>query len=222
MNNKIGIEPDEFLKDYYNIVYKLASKFKRKKYYEDVIQEGMVGLVEAYHAFEPSLGYKFSSFAYKCVYGKISHYYRDKVGIIKKPRYFSEIKVLIIDEGYTINDSETIANKIGCSINHVENVILFIQNCNIVYADKIIKGGEGDEEETMFEKFIGNYGDYTNMYVDEFISKLSGNTLKFVILSMQGYKRVEIAKMMNFSQPMASKYARKAKEKWKEYNKEVL
>lgn len=54
--------------------------------YEDVIQEGMLGLWQAAVRFDESKGVKFNTFAVKYIYGSMLRYIRDERNMIRVPR----------------------------------------------------------------------------------------------------------------------------------------
>jgi len=54
--------------------------------YEDIISEGMIGLIQAANRFDPSIGTSFSTFAVPYIYGNMLRYIREKSSIIKIPR----------------------------------------------------------------------------------------------------------------------------------------
>lgn len=54
--------------------------------YEDVIQEGMLGLWQAAVRFDESKGVKFNTFAVKYIYRSMLRYIRDKRNMIRVPR----------------------------------------------------------------------------------------------------------------------------------------
>ena len=66
---------EELVVNYQGLVYKLAHKIVRKlkqgTEVEDLISDGMVGLVKAIEAFEPERGFKFSTYATPVVRGSI-------------------------------------------------------------------------------------------------------------------------------------------------------
>ena len=75
-----------------NLVTYLARKFvDRGELFEDVIQIGMVGLINALDNFDPSRGYKFSTFAIPTISGEIRRYFRDKVAGMRVPRRLQEL-----------------------------------------------------------------------------------------------------------------------------------
>lgn len=54
--------------------------------YEDIIQEGMLGLWQAAVRFDESRGVKFNTFAVKYIYGSMLRYIRDGRNMIRVPR----------------------------------------------------------------------------------------------------------------------------------------
>ena len=53
---------------------------------DDLYQVGVLGLIKAVERFDPSQGYKFSSYAAATIAGEIQHYFRDKWETIRSPR----------------------------------------------------------------------------------------------------------------------------------------
>jgi RNA polymerase sigma-B factor len=48
---------------------------------------GYVGLLKALENYEPTHNAKFSTYATHCVYGELRHYIRDRVEVIRRPRW---------------------------------------------------------------------------------------------------------------------------------------
>jgi len=61
--------------------------------YEDLFQEGVIGLVRALDKFKPSLGYQFSTYATPWIHQAIQEYLRKSADTIRKPaNYYSYLK----------------------------------------------------------------------------------------------------------------------------------
>ncbi|MBI2265108.1 MAG: sigma-70 family RNA polymerase sigma factor [Armatimonadetes bacterium] len=58
---------------------------------EDLVQVGYIGLIKAVDMFDPSRGAKFTTYATHCIQGEISHFFRDKSGAIRKPRWLQRL-----------------------------------------------------------------------------------------------------------------------------------
>lgn len=57
-----------------------------KETYDDLLQVGSIGLINAIDKFEVGKGYAFSTFAMPYIRGEIQHYLRDKSSVVKMPR----------------------------------------------------------------------------------------------------------------------------------------
>jgi len=53
---------------YINLVRGIANKFQHFGNFEDLVQEGCIGLVKAHERFDPERGVKFSTYAYKWIW----------------------------------------------------------------------------------------------------------------------------------------------------------
>ncbi len=75
-----------------NLVSYLAGKFaNRGEPIEDLIQVGMIGLINAIDRFDPDRGIKFSTYATPTIVGEIRRYFRDKAWSLKVPRRLQEL-----------------------------------------------------------------------------------------------------------------------------------
>lgn len=74
------------------LVRKVAHKYEKKcrEPYEDLVQVGSIGLVQAIDSFDVNLGYAFTSHAIPKIRSEILHYLRDARGITKVPRAWQE------------------------------------------------------------------------------------------------------------------------------------
>lgn len=65
------------------LVHKIAHGYSNHSEYDDLVQEGTIGLIKAIEGFNLSLGYQFSSYAVPLIKGEILHYFRDRSRPIK-------------------------------------------------------------------------------------------------------------------------------------------
>lgn len=71
-------ERDALINDNMGLVYSCANRFKSMgAEYEDLVQCGCVGLIKAADGFDPSLGFKFSTYAVPAILGEIKRIFRD-------------------------------------------------------------------------------------------------------------------------------------------------
>jgi len=74
------------------LVRYLAGKFaNRGEPLEDLVQVGMIGLINAVDRYDPERGNKFSTFATPTIVGEIRRHFRDKAWRLKVPRRLQEL-----------------------------------------------------------------------------------------------------------------------------------
>ena len=77
-----------------NLVRYLARKFaNRGEPLEDLIQVGMIGLINAIDRFEPERGIRFATYATPTIVGEIRRYFRDRGWAMKVPRRLQELSL---------------------------------------------------------------------------------------------------------------------------------
>ena len=75
-----------------NLVRYLAGKFmNRGEPLEDLVQVGMIGLINAIDRYDSSRGTKFSTYAAPTIVGEFRRYFRDKAWSLKVPRRLQEL-----------------------------------------------------------------------------------------------------------------------------------
>lgn len=85
---------DHLVKMHQNLVRYLASKFiNRGEPFEDLVQVGTIGLINAIDRFDPERGIKFSTYATPTIVGEIRRYFRDKAWSMKVPRRLQELNI---------------------------------------------------------------------------------------------------------------------------------
>jgi len=65
---------------------------------EDLFQVGTIGLIKALENFDPNRNAAFSTFARHHILGELRHYLRDKVGLIKPPRWLRYLTYQVLSE----------------------------------------------------------------------------------------------------------------------------
>lgn len=85
---------DQLVKLHLNLVRYLASKFvNRGEPFEDLVQVGTIGLINAVDRFDPERQIKFSTYATPTIVGEIRRYFRDKAWSLKVPRRLQELNI---------------------------------------------------------------------------------------------------------------------------------
>ncbi len=126
--------------------------------YEDLIQVGCIGLINAIERFELSKGNAFSSFAVPYIRGEIQHYLRDRSASVKIPRRWLELKqqatkaTTELREELKRQPTDTeIAVKLNLSLKEWQEVKLAAKNREPLSLDMPMGSLEGDEATTLGE-----------------------------------------------------------------------
>ena len=68
--------------DYEGLIYSIIAKYPKRFDHDDLFQAGMLGLVDAYKHYDPSVSVKFSTYAYYYVLGEVRKFVRE-AGLVK-------------------------------------------------------------------------------------------------------------------------------------------
>jgi RNA polymerase sigma-B factor len=87
---------DQLILMYRNLVVSLARRFlERGEMFDDIVQQGTIGLIYALDHFDTERGVRFTTFATPAILGEIRRYFRDKSWGIRVPRRMQELHQII-------------------------------------------------------------------------------------------------------------------------------
>lgn len=206
-----------------NLVTYLARRFMdRGELFEDVMQIGMLGLINALDAFDPTRGVKFSTFATPTIAGEIRRYFRDKVSGMRVPRRMQELYGVIqnkVEElTQKLDRSPTYAEIAFALEIEVEEVIETLELSNALEPMSLDDAvfGEKDPSPTFLADTIGGPDPALESYEEHAalqmaLSRLSEKERKVLEMAyFHGHSQAEIARRLGVSQMHISRLLRKA------------
>lgn len=145
------------------LVERTARRFSGIESYEDLVQVGFIGLLNALSKFDPNAGVKFNTYATYLVAGEIKHYLRDRSQTIRQPAWMQELRhkvnkagnMLQARLGRTPTDRE-IAEEIGISETAVREVIQTQEILKVTSLD-ITPNGDDDADSDLDRLEAGSF-----------------------------------------------------------------
>ncbi len=141
---------DLIMVQYANLVERIARRFSGIEPFEDLVQVGFIGLLNALSKFDPEAGVRFNTYATYLVAGEIKHYLRDRSQTIRHPAWLQELRhkvnrsvnILTQSLGRTPTNRE-IAEEIGVSETAVHEVF---QTQEMLRVASLDAAGQNDED----------------------------------------------------------------------------
>jgi RNA polymerase sigma-B factor len=86
-----------------NLVYRIVHRFRyTPDQFEDLVQVGSFGLLQAIRRFDPEMNIRFSTFAWPTVQGEIQRYFRDRTWAVNVPRDLKERSLKVFNAAQDI------------------------------------------------------------------------------------------------------------------------
>ena len=150
-------EPRADMKDlimvqYATLVERIARKFSGIEPYEDLVQVGYIGLLNALSKFDPEAGVRFNTYATYLVAGEIKHFLRDRSQTIRHPAWLQELRHRVNKAAGMLQQKlgrapteREIAEEIGVAESSVREVF---QTQDLLRVGSLDAGAAGDEDGT--------------------------------------------------------------------------
>jgi RNA polymerase sigma-B factor len=214
---------DQLVELHYNLVRFLAGKFaNRGEPTEDLVQVGMIGLINAIDRYDPDRGTKFSTYATPTIVGEIRRHFRDKAWSLKVPRRLQELNLAATKAEDNLAKSlgrpptiQEIAVQIGASEEETLEAIELGNAYDTVSLDAKL-AREGESAPLTLAEFIGDvdprlsameqYGDLTQA-IDQLEPREKAIIHYRFYMDMS---QTEVAKRLNISQMHVSRLQQKA------------
>jgi len=143
---------DKYVMDYLPLVKYVVGKFMiylpAHLDQEDLIESGILGLIEAAERFKEDKGVKFKTYAYHRIRGSVLDYLRLQDWV---PRSVREKDNLIKEAHNSLEQKlnrspwpEEIAEVLGISCSELDKMLVDINMCSMLYIEDITIGSDGD------------------------------------------------------------------------------
>ena len=137
------------------LVRALARKFsQRGEPLEDLIQVGMVGLINAVDRFDPDRGNRFATFAHPTILGEILRYFRDKGWTVRVPRRLQELRLAVSRSVDRLSHElmrDPRISEIAADVGISEELVLQVSEMDYFYSPASLDADWGQEEATEWE-----------------------------------------------------------------------
>lgn len=205
-------------KDLKNIIMSIAKKFYGVET-SDLYQVGYIGVLKAYKNYNIESNIKFTTFAYKYIFGEMYELAKNNRNIklnknyLKIYKQIENAKILLTQKFNKEPSLEEISAYLEIDLSLINDVI--ITTSSIISLDE-----ESDVlNDSNLYAIVGTNYDYdTNILVRDSLEKLSDNERKVILYRYyEDYTQQEIANLLGINQVKVSRLETSSKKKIKEY-----
>ena len=203
-----------------NLVYAIIQKYFKGYEIEDLYQVGIMGIIKAYNNYKEDKNTKFSTYAYKYIYGEIYSYINNNKILKTSKEYYTLYK--------KINDAKNILSQklmkepsiyelsafLEVDINIIESVINSQKNIDSL--DRIIFSDGKNVSLTDTIKDTKDYYNIDHILLNEEINKLSDEERRLIYLRYyEDRTQSEVANILGKTQVGISRTEKKTLKKIK-------
>ena len=206
-----------------SLVSFIARRFnERGEMSEDIIQQGLIGLINALDNFDPARGVRFATFATPTIMGEIRRYFRDRSWSLRVPRRLQElnhaisvrIDVLTQEIGRSPTYAE-IARSLNLQIEEIVEALEMTATVDPLSIDDEVSFSGGESAGSIGDQIgvsdanLENADDHA--ILQNALAQLSERERQVLQLAyFEEYSQIEIARQMNVSQMFVSRLLRRA------------
>jgi RNA polymerase sigma factor (sigma-70 family) len=226
-------QKNEIVMTYQKLVRKIAHGYARRSTdpVEDLIQVGLIGLLEAADNFNEFHKTLFQTYAVHYISGHIRHYLRDKQNLMKGPRALQELSYrmsqIIKDMTQKLGrepNNEELSNELSISSNRVDEVKTYEKRVSVIWLDQVMNNDNNDEDNrTRMEILFDNKSNNElsekveeKILLREAINKLGPKEQE--LLDLRYFKdmtQVELSNLLGISQMEVCRKLKKAEKELK-------
>ena len=211
---------DELYLENANFIYYIANKhFKNYKNKEDLYQAGILGFTEAYNNYNPSMNIKFTSYAYKSIFGEMSKLIREDKPI-KINRQVSSLNYKI-EKVYILLSQKLMRNpsisEVAAYLEVPEELVIDSLN-SVMSVQSIEEPLANNGKEFTYEDIIGYEDNIEDrILLNDAINSLNSDDKKLILdRYFNDYTQSEVASHFNTNQVQISRKEKQILKKMKE------
>jgi len=216
-----------------SLVAYLARRFvDRGEMSEDLMQHGLIGLINALDAFDPDRGARFVTFATPTILGEMRRYLRDKTWGIRVPRRLHELNGIINHRiellAQEFDRSPTyfeIAHSLGLEVEEVIEALELVNNADPMSIDETMSPSANatalpiSEQVGELDADLESWNDHASLRAAlDNLDPRERQVLEMVYF--QGRSQLEVAREMKVSQMHISRVQRRALSHLREFMSE--
>ncbi len=216
-----------------NLVRYLARKFaNRGESLEDLVQVGMIGLMNAIDRFDASRGIRFATYATPTILGEIRRYFRDRGWAVKVPRRLQELSLAAnkaIDSLTQELDRAPTVAEIAARLEVSEQEALEAMELGDLYELPSLDaalGDESDDSRGVLADYVGGMDEEMERFekrarLAEALRALPARERQVVQLRfLNGLSQIEVARRLKISQMHVSRLQHRALERLRQVIRE--
>lgn len=211
------INTEELINENINLVYKIASYYYGTDK-EDLIQAGILGLLKAKENYDPTMGAKFSTYAYMSIYGEMHQIHNKKIMKVNK----DTLKMYRIIEKRRYEEAQ-ILGRVPTNLEMASILEMDVKTIDFacMSASTILStDSEEDNNRNIYDRIPDKRGSFIDeeIMLNDSLNELSSEERN--IIKERYYKdrtQSEVAKKYGYSQVMVSRLESKAKQKIRKY-----
>jgi RNA polymerase sigma-B factor len=126
--------------------------------FEDLVQVGNIGLINALDRYDPSQEVKFSTYAMPTIVGEIKRHFRDKTWQVKVPRWLQELSVNVRKSQQTLTSRlgrpptiKELAAEVGATEDRTLEALEISHVASTISLDTRLDSNAGEDSATLLE-----------------------------------------------------------------------
>jgi RNA polymerase sporulation-specific sigma factor len=198
---------EDKIKNNIGLVHSIANRFRgRGVEYEDLFQNGCIGLIKAVDNFDESKGFAFSTYAVPVIMGEIKRIFRDN-GAIKVSRALKEkaIKAQALRDKFVKRELREptvseLADLLNCTVEETAEIL------NVISPMLSLNSYGDDGEDTIDIPVDESEQLFDRLSINQLVSHLNQNERQLIDLRYyKGYTQANTAKILGISQVQVSR-----------------